>query len=144
LGLRASKPPGDIDIRTREVVLAGGDKVPYDRLLLATGAEPVRLPIPEADQPHVRTLRSLADCHAIIEFAKTARRVLVIGRASSALRSLPHCARAGSRSTSWRRKSGRWSEFWGRRWATSFVLCTRNTAQSFTSMTRQPPSMANG
>jgi apoptosis-inducing factor 3 len=39
----------------------------------------VRLPIPGANQPHVRTLRSLADCHAIIEYAKAARRVVVIG-----------------------------------------------------------------
>jgi len=68
-----------IDIRAREVGLAGGDKVPYDRLLLATGAEPVRLSIPGANQPHVRVLRSLADCHAIIEYAKAARRVVVIG-----------------------------------------------------------------
>jgi NADPH-dependent 2,4-dienoyl-CoA reductase/sulfur reductase-like enzyme/nitrite reductase/ring-hydroxylating ferredoxin subunit len=69
----------EIDIRAREVVLAGGDKVPYDRLLLATGAEPVRLAIPGANQPHVRTLRSLADCHAIIEYAKVAHRAVVIG-----------------------------------------------------------------
>jgi len=68
-----------IDIRAHEVVLADGDIVPYERLLLATGAEPVRLPIPGADQPHLRTLRSLADCHAIIEYAKAARRVVVIG-----------------------------------------------------------------
>src|SRR6266508_3241900 len=68
-----------IDVNGREVLLAGGGKVAYDRLLLATGAEPVRLPIPGADQPHVHTLRSLADCRAIIGLADGARHAVVIG-----------------------------------------------------------------
>jgi NADPH-dependent 2,4-dienoyl-CoA reductase/sulfur reductase-like enzyme/nitrite reductase/ring-hydroxylating ferredoxin subunit len=68
-----------IDTRARNVIVAGGANIPYDRLLLATGAEPVRLPIPGADQSHVHTLRSLADCRAIIDSVKGARRAIVIG-----------------------------------------------------------------
>ena len=73
------KAARELDLRSREVVLADGERIAYDRLLLATGAEPVRLTIPGADQPHVHTLRSLADCQAIIEGAKAAVRVVVIG-----------------------------------------------------------------
>ena len=69
-----------VNVKTREVMVAGASNLAYDRLLLATGAEPVRLPIPGADQPHVHTLRSLTDCRAIIEGAKSPRRrALVIG-----------------------------------------------------------------
>jgi NADPH-dependent 2,4-dienoyl-CoA reductase/sulfur reductase-like enzyme len=47
--------------------------------LLATGAEPVPLTVPGADQPNVHLLRSLRDCHAIVAAAKDARRAVVIG-----------------------------------------------------------------
>jgi NADPH-dependent 2,4-dienoyl-CoA reductase/sulfur reductase-like enzyme/nitrite reductase/ring-hydroxylating ferredoxin subunit len=77
--LRLNTNVTGIDVRTREVVLANGNKVPYDRLMLATGAEPVRLSIPGVDQPHIHTLRTLADCRAIIERTKMARRAIVLG-----------------------------------------------------------------
>jgi NADPH-dependent 2,4-dienoyl-CoA reductase/sulfur reductase-like enzyme/nitrite reductase/ring-hydroxylating ferredoxin subunit len=76
---RLGKAARELDLRSREVVLIGGERIPYERLLLATGAEPVRLTIPGADQPHVHTLRSLAECQAIIEGAKAAVRAVVIG-----------------------------------------------------------------
>ena len=77
--LRLKTEVASIDVKARNVILAGGEAVGYDRLLLATGAEPVRLPIPGSDQPHVHVLRSLADCRAIIASADGARRAIVIG-----------------------------------------------------------------
>ena len=77
--LRLNANVTDISPHSREVMLADGNRLSYDRILLATGAEPVRLPIPGAERSHVRTLRSLADCRAIIERAKTSRRAVVVG-----------------------------------------------------------------
>ena len=77
--LRLNSEVTGIDIKERHVLTAGGGKVAYYQLLLATGAEPVRLAVPGADQPHVHTLRSIADCRAIIDAAKRAHLVLVIG-----------------------------------------------------------------
>jgi apoptosis-inducing factor 3 len=79
IDLRLNTDVTSIDTRARNLVTAGGEVIPYDRLLLATGAEPVRLPIPGANQPHVHVLRSLADCRAIIGSADGARRAIVIG-----------------------------------------------------------------
>ncbi|MBN8968427.1 MAG: FAD-dependent oxidoreductase [Rhizobiales bacterium] len=79
IDLRLETEVGAIETDRREVILKDGEAVPYDRLLLATGAEPQRLPIPGANLPHVHTLRTLADSRAIIASAQGARRALVIG-----------------------------------------------------------------
>ncbi len=77
--LRLEANVASIDARAHEVTLSDGGRVAYDRLLLATGAEPVRLPVPGEAPSQVHTLRSLADSRAIIEQAKSAKRALVIG-----------------------------------------------------------------
>jgi NADPH-dependent 2,4-dienoyl-CoA reductase/sulfur reductase-like enzyme/nitrite reductase/ring-hydroxylating ferredoxin subunit len=77
--LRLGTKAAGIEARTREVVLEDGTRIAYDQLLLATGAEPVRLSIPGAELQHVRVLRSLADSRAIIERAAAARRTVVLG-----------------------------------------------------------------
>ncbi len=79
IDLRLGTGVASIDTRSSEVVLADGGRLAYDRLLLATGAEPIRLSIPGAGPRQVHTLRSLADSRAIIEQAKTAKRALIIG-----------------------------------------------------------------
>lgn len=79
VGLRLGGVVDAIDPSAGSITLADGEQFFYDRLLLATGAEPVRLSIPGADLPHVSVLRSLDDCRSIIDRAKTAKRAVVIG-----------------------------------------------------------------
>jgi 3-phenylpropionate/trans-cinnamate dioxygenase ferredoxin reductase subunit len=62
-----------------EVELAGGERVGYGTLVLATGARPVALPIPGADLVGVHTYRSLADAEAVSAAAEEARSAIVIG-----------------------------------------------------------------
>ena len=68
-----------IDPKKKQVTLSDGSSLGYGALLLATGAEPVRLHIPGGDLPHVCYLRTLADSRHIIEKAKHAKRAVVIG-----------------------------------------------------------------
>ena len=77
--LRLSTPIRAIDPATREVVLDGGQRVAFDRLLIATGAAPRRLTIPGSDLAGVHYLRTLEDADAIRDAIAGAHRVVVIG-----------------------------------------------------------------
>jgi apoptosis-inducing factor 3 len=68
-----------IDTKAKQVMLSDGRSLTYGALLLATGAEPVRMKIPGGDLPHVCYLRTLADSRRIIEKSKNANRAVVIG-----------------------------------------------------------------
>ncbi|MGN6058157.1 MAG: FAD-dependent oxidoreductase [Sphingomicrobium sp.] len=63
----------------RSVQCASGEHIDFDRLLLATGAEPNRLNSPGFDRNNVFTLRSLADARAIIGQARDGARAAIIG-----------------------------------------------------------------
>jgi NADPH-dependent 2,4-dienoyl-CoA reductase/sulfur reductase-like enzyme/nitrite reductase/ring-hydroxylating ferredoxin subunit len=68
-----------IDTVGRNVQLADGSRHDYDALLLATGAEPVRLDLHGSDLPHVHYLRTPADSEAIVAKALASHRAVVIG-----------------------------------------------------------------
>jgi len=74
-GIRAEA----IDKDAHEVVLAGGERVGYSRLLLATGARPRRLPVPGADLDGVHYLRTLADSDRLGSLLTESTRLVIIG-----------------------------------------------------------------
>jgi len=81
LGTRVTR----IDRDARQVTLADGRDLPYSKLLLATGATPIRLAIPGAELGHVHVLRSVDDARSIIAGAANARRAVVIGASFTGL-----------------------------------------------------------
>jgi apoptosis-inducing factor 3 len=68
-----------IDVGANRVEIEGREPLSYGALLLATGADPVHLPIDGAEQSHVYYLRSLADSRSIIAAAKSTKRAVVVG-----------------------------------------------------------------
>jgi len=59
--------------------LSDGRALPFGVALLATGASPIRLPIPGADLPHVHVLRTLGDMKGIIGALRPGLKAVVIG-----------------------------------------------------------------
>lgn len=68
-----------IDEKCKEVVTEQGIRVPYDKVLIATGSNSFILPIPGSDKEGVVGFRDIADCNQMLEAAKSHRTAAVIG-----------------------------------------------------------------
>lgn len=68
-----------IDPRSRSLSLSTGERIPFDKLVLAMGADVRRLNIPGSDSSHVLYLRTFADSRAIIDRISSGKRAVVIG-----------------------------------------------------------------
>ncbi|KPL79028.1 hypothetical protein ADN00_03820 [Ornatilinea apprima] len=77
--LHLGQAVGEILPEAHEIELAGGERIGYDRLLLATGGRPYVPPFLGSDLPRVVTLRTLEDAHNLIEISKKAEEMVVIG-----------------------------------------------------------------
>jgi apoptosis-inducing factor 3 len=74
-----------LDTRKKQILLENGRTLEFDALLLATGADPVHLPIEGATDSQLCYLRTLADSKAIIAKATSAKHVVVVGASFIAL-----------------------------------------------------------
>ena len=77
--LRTSTVAESIDAGERAVVLSDGERLGFDRLLIATGAEPRRLPVPGGDLAGVHLLRTMEDSDTIRGLFDAGGRLAVIG-----------------------------------------------------------------
>jgi 3-phenylpropionate/trans-cinnamate dioxygenase ferredoxin reductase subunit len=77
--LRVGRSAVELDVGQREVVLDDGEWLRYDRLLLATGAEPRRLAIAGGDLEGVLYLRNVADSDALRERLERGGSLVVVG-----------------------------------------------------------------
>jgi 3-phenylpropionate/trans-cinnamate dioxygenase ferredoxin reductase subunit len=68
-----------IDRTKQEVCLDNGERLRYGRLLLATGAEPRRLTVPEVGRSDIRYLRSAADASGLAEVIRRRQRLIIVG-----------------------------------------------------------------
>ena len=77
--LRLGRRVVDLDVSISEVALDDDERLRYDRLLLTTGAEPRRLPVPGAELNGVLYLRSVHDSDALRERLDRGGAVVVVG-----------------------------------------------------------------
>jgi len=77
--LRKGETVVTIDRKAREVITSTGARAPYDRVLIATGSNPIMLPLPGKDLPGVITFRDIHDVDAMVEASATKKSAIVIG-----------------------------------------------------------------
>src|ERR1700731_584110 len=79
VNLHSGDPAVAIDRARRRVTSQKGIEVTYDRLLLATGSNPIVLPVPGRDLSGVATFRDLEDVNRMLQAARNHSRAVVIG-----------------------------------------------------------------
>jgi 3-phenylpropionate/trans-cinnamate dioxygenase ferredoxin reductase component len=77
--LRTSTTVESIDAAASELTLDGGESIKFDRLLLSTGAEPRRLPLPGADLDGVLYLRTVEDSDTLRKRIEQGGKLVTIG-----------------------------------------------------------------
>jgi 3-phenylpropionate/trans-cinnamate dioxygenase ferredoxin reductase component len=77
--LRRGRPAVDLDRPARCVHLEGGQDVPYDACVLATGSAPERPPVEGAQDPDLHTIRTVDDALRLRAAARPGTRAVIVG-----------------------------------------------------------------
>lgn len=86
-----------VDLAARRVTLTDGRKVPFAKLVFATGSQALRLPVSGADLPGVQTFRDRGDVESLVQLAASRRRVVVVGGGLLGLEAAYGLAKAGAK-----------------------------------------------
>jgi nitrite reductase [NAD(P)H] large subunit len=85
-----------IDAQARKVALADGHELTFSKLVIATGSQPIRLPISGVDLGNVFTFRDVGDVETIAAVARPGARVVVIGGGLLGLEAAYGLAKSGA------------------------------------------------
>jgi len=88
-----------VDPAARAVMLADGQRLVYEKLVFATGSQPLKLPMPGMELDGVFTFRDVGDVETITVAANADRRVVVIGGGLLGLEAAYGLAKAGAKVT---------------------------------------------
>ena len=94
--LKYGATANSIDMIAREVLTSTGKRVPFSKLVFATGSSALRLPVPGADLAGVHTFRDSRDVDGLLELAAQRKRVVVVGGGLLGLEAAYGLAKAGA------------------------------------------------
>jgi nitrite reductase (NADH) large subunit len=97
--LHAGDPVVGSDRRRKRVCSRHGIELPYDRLLIATGSQPIMLPLPGKELPGVIGFRGIDDVERMLAAARAHQRAVVIGGGLLGIEAANGLSRQGMRVT---------------------------------------------
>lgn len=77
--LRLSTQVADLDVMRKTVALKSGEELSYDSCVLATGSEPIRIPVPGGDDPGIFTMRTVENSTELRRRVDKSSRAIVVG-----------------------------------------------------------------